>query len=209
MAVPRGDALEFSREIVRAKTFLEQGRIESCLEILAGIAKKYKEGSYFVDLLGDAYLDKGDIHKGARYKTLFEILRKILDTIDSEFLAPSKKNDHESSVPKRPFLQPCSHTSPSSLMDLESTPDAEEPGFISPEVMPVTLAIGKQYLAQGHLDLAIAVFEKLREQNPTDLEIQNLLTEAHTDKRRATVLRILQGWLKQVEKLKTQRKSFG
>jgi len=201
--------LGFFSELVRAKTLLEEGQIESCLEVLSAIGAEYKRGSYFLDLLGDAFLNKGDILTAARYKTLFEILTKILDSIDHESIAPRDKGDRAPLSPGPPLKHPCQLRPPMlSLIEDEATLAAEGAEAVSHDIMPVTLAIGKQYLAQGHPDLAIAVLEKLREQNPMDRELKDLLSKAKTNKRRDTAVKVLQSWLKKVEKLKAERNTL-
>ncbi len=199
--------MELSSELVRAKSLLEQGQVESCLEVLSAIGADYKRASYFVDLLGDAFLSKGDVQRAARYKTLFEILTKVLESLDQESVGLIHEHYGEQLYPTSHFVR-FQRDQFSSLMDEEEESDDEESKKLTPDVMPVTLAIGKQYLAQGHFDLAAAVFEKLVLQNPMDLELQNLLAKARNSKRRETITRVLQTWLEKVEKLKTQRKTF-
>jgi len=201
--------LEFFGELARARTLLEQGNIDSCLDVLTALRADYRRGAQLVDLLGDAFLEKGDIHAGIRYKTLFEILTKVLDSVDnqSESLHGTRERGRSSSAAASFMGQFQSLRIPSTPDD-EGTREDQEPGFDSSSFMPVTLAMGKQFLAQGHYDLAIGVFARLHQRDPMDREVNDLLHQAKARKKRKAALLVLQKWLKNVESLKAQREAL-
>ncbi|MGC8907987.1 MAG: hypothetical protein ACP5M0_11185 [Desulfomonilaceae bacterium] len=201
--------MEFFSELARARMLLEQGNIDACLNVLITLGADYRRGAQFVDLLGDAFLVKGDIHAGIRYKTLFEILTRVLDSVDKRAASLNETRERDrSSAASASFMPQFQSLRIPSEPDDEGAPEAHEPGFDSSSFMPVTLAMGKQFLAQGHFDLAIGVFERLRQRDPLDHEVNDLLNQAKASKKRKTALHVLQKWLKNVESLKAQREAL-
>ncbi len=198
--------MEFFSEITRAKMLLEQGNIDSCLDVLAALGADYRRGAQFVDLLADAFLEKGDVHDSIRYKTLFEILTKVLDSVDSHLASLSASRTHggASASGDSSMRQLRSLTIPTAPED-EGMHQDHGSGFVSSDVLPVTLAMGKQFLAQGHFDLAIEVFERLQQRDPTDHDLNDLLNRAKAGKKRKTALFVLRKWLKNVENLRAQQ----
>jgi uncharacterized protein HemY len=206
--VVEGRDLELLSELIRAQALLDKGDSQGCLDLLHVLEGEYKKATHVLDLLGDVFIQDGDLQRGTRYKTLFSVLQKILDAIDD---GETQENGRESkSVRAAPEQLTSLHTS-FSQQRLErekgATRELHEADSAPTDFVPSTPAIGKQLMIQGHFDLALSVFDRLLTENPRDQDIQQLRDEAAKMKRQERLLEVMRGWLRNIEKMRFQQRN--
>lgn len=201
--IPNGGHVEFLRELTRARSLLDQGDGAGCLKMLRDLEEEYREGALVLDLLGDVLVQSGDLQTGIRYKTLFSILRKILEANDkgesSDVATPSQGDQGWPIYAKGPFafadMQRSGWKDSSVTRIHEGDPSASD-------FVPATPAMGKQLMIQGHFDLALRIFGRILIEHPEDQDVRSLMEEAERLKKQKRMLDVMQGWLENIEKMK-------
>ncbi|MDQ1240134.1 MAG: hypothetical protein QG577_2320 [Thermodesulfobacteriota bacterium] len=200
--------MELLSELIRAQALLDRGDSQGCLDVLRVLEGEYKKATHVLDLLGDVFIQDGDLQRGTRYKTLFSVLQKVLDAIDD---GETQENGRESKCVRAAPVPLTSLPNSFSQQRLEreegATRQIHEADSATTDFVPVTPAIGKQLMIQGHFDLALSVFERLLTENPRDQDIQQLRDEAAKMKRQERLLEVMRGWLRNIEKMRSQQRN--
>ena len=178
---------DFEDAIGKADTLLEKGEIESALLLLLNLEKKYVKAARLFDLLKTAYLRLGCQEDGTRSESVYDALTDLFDTFGVD------RQTRETT-------------------GLQEEEDAEgmESGIDGPPVaslFPVTAAMGREFMRQGHFDRALEIFEALLVKNPGDEALQLSRDEAHKKGRETQMLEFLKGWLGAIEKIRSERSS--
>lgn len=206
--VAKGRDLELLSELIRAQALLDRGDSRGCLDVLRILEDEYKKATHVLDLLGDVFIQDGDLQRGTRYKTLFSVLQKVLDIIDDGEIQEQQRESQSAG------------TAPAQLTSLSASASRQrlnEEGVVAlgiheadsadTDFVPVTPAIGKQLMIQGHFERALNVFERLLTENPQDQDIQDLRNKAAKMKRQKRLLEAMHGWLRNIERMRTQQRN--
>lgn len=180
---------DFEQGLSSAKDLIEKGDLDEALKELLSLEVRYVSGAILFDLLGEALLARGNIKEGVRYKTLYEVLRGTFKIVTEE------------TTRERPDL---SGIRPSLFRD-PGVPDGHDLDIN--DFVPVTPAMGHEFVRQGHYARAVSVFQKLIERNPDDQslrEAKDLATKKETDKK---LLGVFQRWLTNIEQMKADESS--
>ena len=203
-----GRDLELLSELIRAQALLDEGDSQGCLDVLRVLEKEYKKATHVFDLLGDVFIQDGDLQRGTRYKTLFSVLQKVLNAVDD---GETQENGRESksarAAPGQLTSLPTSFSQQRLEREKVATREIHEVDSATTDFVPVTPAIGKQLMIQGHFSLALSVFERLLTENPLDQDIQQLRDEAAKMKKQERSLEIMRGWLRNIEKMRSQQRN--
>jgi tetratricopeptide (TPR) repeat protein len=209
-ACPYSAGIEFEQVLGKAQALFGEADLEGALDLLTRLEKKYVDASKLFDLLGDVLLRRGNIEEGIRYKTLYEILKGTFKIAAAESdtaakpvgqrlsAGPSTGRDREASAG---FSQPCGlHEEAAGKWGSREDVPASKEDFI-----PVTLAMGQEFMRQGHFDKAFEIFTLLLQKSPEDeslIQARELARKKHREKR---LLSVLQKWLANIEQMKAGR----
>jgi tetratricopeptide (TPR) repeat protein len=208
---PYSAGADFEAALSQARSHFVNGDIDLALDLLVNLERKYVRASKLFDLLGDVLLKRGDVKEGIRYKTLHEILKgtfkiarqeaKALSAVTPMLFDPKRMQPTagggETTTTKR--SDPAA-----SFRDIQSRFEEADVDFPdSDELFPVTAAMGHEFMRQGHYDRALDIFELLLERDPDDESLKQARDHAGEKHRKVRLLKILQGWLQNIETMKT------
>ena len=183
-STPRETGTEFERGLDNAKDLIEKGELDQALEELLSLEDRYVRGVVLFDLLGEALLARGNIKEGVRYKTLHEVLKGTFKIVTEE-----AARDRTYSADVRPAL-------------FREVDDSPEYDLDVSDFVPVTPAMGHEFLRQGHYARAASVFQKLIERNPDDSSLKKARELAAKKEKEKKLLGVFQRWLKNIEQMK-------
>jgi hypothetical protein len=202
---PKGESgSQMESALQRAVELLRSNATSEALEILRTLEREYIRCSRLFNLLGEALISSGKIEEGIRYKTLHEILRGTFQTLD-DVSRLTAKGPAEGREEKPEYPEIASH-------ELSSEPEVPQTETVNeapaPEVsLPLTATMGHECVRQGHYDRAIDIFHKLAQKNPNDLSLKEGIDRARKKKNENELLSVLQHWLKNLDTIKSGRKS--
>jgi tetratricopeptide (TPR) repeat protein len=178
---------DFEDAIAKADTLLEKGEIESALLLLLNLEKKYVKAVRLFDLLRTAYLHLGCVEDGTRSESLYGALTDVFEKFGvEEKMTETVLQEDE---------------------DAEGMDTGEIDGPAAASLFPVTAAMGRELMRQGHFDRALEIFEALLVSNPGDETLEQCRDEAHKKSRETKMLEFLKGWLGAIEKIRSERSS--
>lgn len=179
---------DFEDAIQKADTLLEKGENESALLLLLNLEKKYVKAARLFDLLKTAFSRIGCAEDGARSKSMYDGLVDLFERSGS-----------------------CRETVEEAALHEEQQPEGIDTGDIdgppAASLFPVTAAMGREFMRQGHFDRALEIFEALLAGNPEDEDLQRSRDEAHKKSRETRLLEFLKGWLGAIEKIRSEQSS--
>jgi len=207
-ACPYSAGAEFDRALSRAETLSQSGDLEGAVELLSHLEKKYMRASRLFDLLGDVLIRRGQVEAGVRYKTLNEILKGTFRIALQEsevrgsvaYAVPSTI----APTPAEPRVAeqaPQVHLSPPVSPGTPSQPETTE------EYIPMTTAMANEFMRQGHFDKALGIYNVLVAKQPEDENLIVSRERARKKTREKKVLGMLQRWLENIERLKSEQTS--
>jgi tetratricopeptide (TPR) repeat protein len=204
--------MEFEQVLRKAQALFRDANLEGALELLVRLEKKYVDATKLFDLLGDVLLRRGDIEQGIRYKTLHEILKGTFKIAAAESGASAKPTLQRSPAGRSTFQgreAPAGferltglHEAVVSTFGAEDDVQAEREEFI-----PVTAAMGQEFMRQGHFDRAFEIFSLLLRKAPEDESLIEARERARKKSREKKLLSVLQKWLENIEQMKAGRPS--
>ena len=207
---PYSAGAEFDHVLNKAEALLQRADLEEALELLTGVEKRYVRGVKLFDLLGDALLRRGNIEEGLRYKTLHEVLKGTFKIATDEAVCGSGRarrmadSDYDSGLDVRPSEQEiCAPTGEGALAPC----GIPEKRLKTADFIPVTAAMGHEFIRQGHFDRALEIFTLLAARHPEDQSLQEAKEEARKKGRQNMVLEVLQRWLGNIERMKSSHPS--
>lgn len=211
-ACPYSAGIEFEQVLSKAEALFHGADLEGALELLTHLETKYVNAARLFDLLGDVLLRRGNIEEGIRYKTLHEILKGTFK------IAASESGTHTRSSTPKPFAsrtpsagpeahaevrQPCGMPADApAVCDAEEEAEADKAEFI-----PVTAAMGQEFMRQGHFERAFEIFSLLVQRNPEDESLVKAREQARKKSREKRLLSVLHKWLENIEQIKAGRAS--
>ncbi len=77
----------------------------------------------------------------------------------------------------------------------------------SGDFVPLTSAMGHEFMRQGHFDRALEIFTVLAARNPEDRSLNEAKEKARKKSRQSAILEVLQRWLGRIEQMKSSRPS--
>ena len=209
---PYSAGMDFEQAIAKARSLCASGDLEGAHELLSHLEKRFVRAARLFDLYGDVLLQRGFVKDGIRYKTLHEILKGTFKIAKEEANALETRMRRGSSAAGLPDLH--AFTTPNVDSD-EAEPEEgsshtwdaaleeSEPEEVGP-LFPITAAMGREFMRQGHYARAMEVFDALAQKNPEDPELREEVERAGQMRRKKKLLGILQGWLENIEKMKTE-----
>ena len=179
---------DFEDAIAKADTLLEKGEIESALLLLLSLESKYVKAARLFDLLKTAYLRLGCLEEGTRSESMYDALTDLFEKfgVDGKTRETAGLQDEE---------------------DAEGMDTGEIDGPPATSLFPVTAAMGRELMRQGHFDRALEIFEAVLVSNPGDETVEQCRDEAHKKSRETKMLEFLKGWLGAIEKIRSERSS--
>ena len=191
-----GSAVDFDAGLKRARTSLEKGQIDDALKILGELEQDYVRASAIFETLGDAFLAKGNVSEGIRYKTLHQILKGTFRIVREES-ARGKQRLQEPPYISRDLVREATDKASLQKEAQRGEHTAEE------EVVPVTLSMAQELMRQGHYDRASSIFDRLLRQNPDEDSLKQARDLALRKRRDKHLLNILQRWLTNIEQIRS------
>jgi len=210
-ACPYSAGVEFEQALSRARALFRDGDLEGALELLVHLEKKYVNAAKLFDLLGEVLLRLGNIGEGIRYKTLHEILKGTFRIAAAESTAYG-----QSAAQKQLAGHPACPVSEAAARAPRTTRLVRKDGILGPEeevqagemdFIPVTAAMGQEFMRQGHFDKAFEIFRLLALKNPEDEALPQARERARKKSREKKVLSVLHRWLENIEQMKAGRSS--
>lgn len=174
----------FERGLSLAKVLIEKGDLDKALELLLGLEGRYVGAAAVFDLLGETLLARGNIKEGIRYKTLYEVLKGTFRIVTQE----CGSDDYAG---LRSPLYGESGILGEIALDIE-------------DLVPVTPAMGQEFVRQGHYDQAVKVYDKLIARNPDDETVQQARDVAARKDSDKKLLVVFQQWLNNIEQMKSE-----
>jgi hypothetical protein len=165
----------FPQQLGQARELLQNSDLEGAFRVLRDLEAQYIAASSLFDLLGDVLIRKGDVDQGFHYKQLHQILNRTLQ------IARGAKQETR--------VYP-------------ATPTSEEEVKADLVYTPVTAAMARELMRQGHFDKAAKILDILTEQNPDDLSLREARNRVVRENR---VVRTLGGWLSNIKQIKASR----
>jgi tetratricopeptide (TPR) repeat protein len=178
-------AVEFERGLSLAKVLIEKGDLDNALKLLLGLEVRYVGAAAVFDLLGETLLARGNIKEGIRYKTLYGVLRGTFRIVTEE--------DGRDGIDYSGLRSPL----------YGESGGLGEPALDIDELIPVTPAMGHEFVRQGHYHQAVKVFDKLIARNPEDESLRQAKDEAAKKDSDQKLLGVFQRWLKNIEQMKS------
>lgn len=175
------DHCDFHEGIQQARAFLEDHDITRCLTSLSVLEKRYVEAAQVFDLIGQAFLVAGKVHEGTRYKTLHAVLTGIF----------------------RSVLETEHSTGRFSLTEKLDLRDDSEAIDQSDGLLPVTFAMGLEFMRQGHYGHALQVFEQLLKKEPENSDLRDIRNMAEIKYKKNKLRDILERMVRNVERMKS------
>jgi tetratricopeptide (TPR) repeat protein len=207
---PYSAGAEFDHVLEKAEALLQRAEVEEALNLLAGVEKSYVRAAKLFDLLGDALLRRGNTEEGLRYKTLHEVLKGTFKIATDEAVCSSGRgqstadSDYASGLDVRPPEQEvCAPTDEGALAPC----GIPEKKLKTSDFIPVTAAMGHEFIRQGHFDRALEIFTLLAARHPEDQSLQEGKEEARKKGGQNLVLEVLQRWLGNIERMKSSHPS--
>ncbi len=200
--------LSLEEGIEKARLFLRDGNPREALALLTGLESRYVGAVKLFDLIGDVLLSMGELDEGVKYKTLHQIVSGTF-RIMTEARKPRTDMPHicsEPSLETRP--EPCPSEefagSPVEIADETEVP-AMPAGILEAEgrLFPATSSMAKEFMRQGHYERAAEIFEMLADNNPGDSSLRMAADKARKKGKEKKVLNILESWLANIEKMKS------
>ncbi|MCA1961668.1 MAG: tetratricopeptide repeat protein [Desulfomonile sp.] len=212
---PFSAAADLDQTLTRARSLLQSGEFDACLDVLAVLEKKYVRAVGIFELLGELHLKLGNLEEGIRYKTLYETLRGTL-----QIAGETRKAYRQDVLPARECEAPpvgetepewpAPAVEPAVRPEFRSFAPEFRPDVLMPKtggLFPVTTAMGEEFVRQGHFDRAVAIYEQLLKRHPEDEGLKTSLNNARRKMREKKMLGVLQTWLSNIEKMKSSRRS--
>lgn len=187
---------DFELAVRHARFLIERGMIGRALQILRDLEEKYVRATAVFDALGDAFLAKGDVSEGIRYKTLHQILKGTFRIVSEENAAMRFAYQESRSALGEDVAPPGEHP-----IRPEAAAPSEEQGI--DDVVPVTLTMAQELMRQGHYDRASGILEQLVTQSPEDDTLKELQGSARRKTREKKLLEVFQRWLKNIEQMRS------
>jgi tetratricopeptide (TPR) repeat protein len=200
-ACPYSAGAEFDRALSRAESLAQKGDLEGAIELLSHLEKKYMRAARLFDLLGDLLLQRGQIEAGVRYKTLNEILKGTF-RIALEEGGVHGSMPYVAAAPTQPTLTPMGVGVPPSVASR-----GIQPPTATTEYVPMTAAMAKEFMRQGHYDKALGIYNVLIKKNPEDEALVIDRERARKKGREKKLVGMLQQWLANIERLKGEQGS--
>jgi len=178
-----GSAEGFPRQLGYARELLQNSDLQGAFRVLRDLEAQYIAASSLFDLLGDVLIRKGDADQGFHYKQLHQILNRTLQIARGAKRTQEKGAKQETSA----YL---------------TRPASEEEADADFAYTPVTAAMARELMRQGHFDKAAKILDILAEQNPDDRSLREVRDRAVRENR---VVRTLGGWLNNIQQIKASR----
>lgn len=208
---PFSAGVDLDQALNQARSLLQSGKLDACLEMLAVLETKYVRAVSIFELLGELHLKLGNAEEGMRYKTLYETLRGTFQ-IAGEARKAQRGEVVEAPESDLPFAAetdtewPAPVTSSVARPQFRSFAPELRPEVLVPEsggLFPVTAAMGEEFVRQAHFDRAVGIYEQLLKRNPEDEGLKKSLEGARRKMREKKMLGVLQTWLSNIEKIKS------
>lgn len=202
VAVSYSKPMDFEEGFRLARLLVAKGDIKGCLETLAHLEERYVKAAQIFDLYGEVLIRQGNVSDGIRYKTVHTVLDGIFKNVTG--VAPAFRQFGEVEKPVTRQVAPESKervwdSAPSEEQDWQG----READLFPQTALPVTVAMGSEFMRQGHFDRALDIFDQLVEIRPQDESIKELRARAAKKNREKRMLAILQRWLKNIEQMKS------
>jgi len=188
----------------RARSLLEENRVEEALEALKDLEQTYFSAAEVLDLMGQALLARGDVQAGVRYKTLHQILQGTFrmlsaDMRDRAGLTPILRTSGYAPSERAPAA------SPASSEEFPCSGPREAADWDSRQFLPETAATANALMRQRHYDRALEIIDRLVAKNPGDESLRQARDEARKKKGDRDLLNVMLHWLKNLEQLRAPR----
>jgi tetratricopeptide (TPR) repeat protein len=175
-----------------ADELVANSNLDGALALLLALEQDYIHGVRLFDLLGDIFLKRGETQVGVRYKVLHEVLRGTFMIAMEETVRNLESSNQEDA--QRPSVRE---------FTLKSHGPGESPAY--KEFMPATAAMGHELMRQGHYDQALQIFTVLLSKNPQDSGLKRAKDQAKKRLNEKRIVTVLQGWLGNLDKIKSDR----
>ncbi|MBM3301271.1 MAG: hypothetical protein FJY85_15120 [Deltaproteobacteria bacterium] len=173
---------------------LEEGDLEGAHEALLALEERYVCGAVLFDLLGDVLLARGEVERGVRYKTLYQILngtfRIVAEEAARDVRGPARERVEGPavSIPQEPGTAPPAPQGP------------EDEGI--GDYVPVTAAMAEEFMRQGHYEQAERILAQLAAKSPEDEALRQGQEAAHQRAKDKRLLLVFKRWLTNIERMK-------
>ncbi len=175
-----------------ADELIDNSNLDGALALLLTLEQDYVHGVRLFDLLGDIFLKRGETQVGVRYKVLHEVLRGTFKIAMEETVRNLEPSNQEGSL--RPSARE---------FTFKGHGSEESPAY--KEFMPATAAMGHELMRQGHYDQALQIFTVLLTKNPQDVGLKSAKDQAKKRLNEKRIVTVLQGWLGNLDKIKSDR----
>jgi hypothetical protein len=181
--------------LAHAERLFRDSDFDGALALLSALEEDYVHGARLFNLLGDVFLQRGETQLGIRYKVLHEVLRGTFQ------IAMEETQRH------REFASELPVGAAASVSDAEVPHAIPVPGEpqVYQEYMPVTAAMGHELMRQGHYERALETFTILSTKNPQDLNLKKAKEHARKRCNEKRIVGMLQRWLGNLDKVKSDR----
>jgi hypothetical protein len=189
---------DFERQIEAAYALASSGQVEASEEILLQLAGEYVRAARIFLLLASLKTNLGNVVQGEKYRTLYDVLKGIFESVLGSTAEPLPERHLVSETGLGSFEAVRQGTS--CIAERNTRDSTNLPGIL--DVAPVTVAMGRQFLKQGHFRKALNIFNKLLEQKPEDSDLLNLQDQAAIKVKETHVVNVLHHWLQNIGRIK-------
>jgi hypothetical protein len=200
------EKVDFEQGLEQARQCLESLRLDAAVELLRRLEGRYVAAAGLYDLLGDVLIRMNHIEEGVRYKTLYAVLKGTFRIVHEE-------TERSKPIPPEKILAEIADAIPglpADTRDVSPPPEirerphgiAEFDDLAEEAFFPVTVAMGRQLMKQGHFDKALDVFNLLAAKDPADECVRGLRDNARRKCRGKGALDVLRRLLKNVDRMK-------
>jgi len=200
----------FDYALKKAEALVQNEHLEEALDLLTVAERSYVRAAKLFDLLGDVLLRCGNIEEGIRYKTLHEVLKGTFKIATDESERGEDRSSRTENVdralglPGRPGGQKVCAPMDEGAFAPCGIPEG---GGRTRDFIPLTAAMGHEFMRQGHFDRALEIFTLLAARRPEDESLQEAKEQARRKDRQTVVLDVLQRWLGNIERMKSTHPS--
>jgi len=192
----------FRRGLRKARSLIrDDNDPDAALDLLRRLEVDYVLGAEIFGLMAEVQRRKGNIPAGVRYQTLCDVLKgnfKIVeeDLTEAGIVFRAGIRDKDETLLGEAF-QRILEPPPLPLVDAGQVSEGDE-------FVPVTAAMGQEFMRQGHHERALAIYDRLLQANPDDESLKQAREAAGKKVREKRVLEIFQGWLKNINRMKSE-----
>lgn len=174
---------------------------DAALDLLRRLEVDYVLGAEIFDLIAEVQRRKGNVLSGVRYQTLYDVLRGNFNIVEEDLaeagvaLLPGPRRHEAETLLSEAFQQ---------ILQPPRMPEVDAGQVSEDEFVPITAAMGHEFMRQGHHERALVIYDRLLQSNPDDENLKQAKDAARKKVREKRALEIFQGWLKKINRMKSE-----